>query len=66
MHTTRPQWTVGEIARHHNAPVHRVEYLIRARGLKPASRAGNLRIFCDEDVELIGRELRTLGREVSK
>ena len=64
MKPSKPEWTVGEIARHHHAPVHRVEYLIRARGIKPSSRAGNLRIFSDQDVELIGHELEHLGRSL--
>ncbi len=65
MEPKHPEWTVGEIARHHSAPVHRVEYLIRARGIKPTSRAGNLRIFNDEAVALIGLELRAQAREAS-
>ena len=56
------EWTVGEIARHFCAPVHRVAYLIQARGIKPTSRAGILRIFRPEDVELIGRELVRLDQ----
>lgn len=51
------QWTVGAIARHYNVQIHRVEYLIHSRGIEPASRAGQLRIFNDAAVKLIGREL---------
>lgn len=49
--------TVGEIARKQGVPLHRVEYLIRARGIRPSGWAGNARVFSEKDVELIAREL---------
>jgi DNA-binding transcriptional MerR regulator len=49
--------TVGEIARRLGVPLHRVEYLIRARGIRPASRAGNARVFAEADIKLIAGEL---------
>lgn len=49
--------TVGEIARRQGVPLHRVEYLIRARGIRPSGWAGNARVFSEEDVERIAREL---------
>jgi DNA-binding transcriptional MerR regulator len=58
--------TVGEIARRIGVPIHRVEYVIRARRIEPTGRAGNIRIFTEADVDLIGFELRQMGRrEVS-
>src|SRR5262245_58897155 len=42
--------TVGEIARRLGQPVHRVEYVIRSRHIRPASRAGNCRVFAEDDV----------------
>lgn len=53
--------TVGEIARRLHAPVHRVEYVIRSRAIRPASRAGNARIFTDADMERIGYELHAIA-----
>ncbi len=50
--------TVGQIASYLSVPLHRVEYLIRARGIKPAGWAGNARVFSDEAVRLIAAELR--------
>ena len=55
--------TVGEIARRHEAPRHRVEYVIRSRGISPISRAGNARIFSEAAVELIGSELRRIDND---
>ena len=55
--------TVGELARRLGEPVHRVEYIIRARGLKPASWAGNARIFLEADLAYIASELRRIREE---
>jgi hypothetical protein len=52
--------TVGEIARRLVQPVHRVEYVIRSRHLRPASRAGNCRVFTEEDVERIAAVLHEI------
>ncbi|GMU33231.1 MAG: hypothetical protein AMXMBFR20_11030 [Planctomycetia bacterium] len=49
--------TVGEIARLLGVELHRVEYIIRARKIKPSGRAGNLRVFLDEDVKHISAEI---------
>lgn len=50
--------TTGEIARRLGQPLHRVEYLIRTRCIQPAAWAGNSRVFCEEAVQLIARELQ--------
>ncbi len=55
--------TVGEIARRLGVPLHRVEYVIRARRIEPTGRAGNVRIFTDADVDVIGFELRQMARK---
>ena len=51
--------TVGTIARTAGADIHRVEYLIRSRGIRPVGRAGNARVFSDKDAERIALQLRT-------
>ena len=55
--------TVGEIARQHKEPLHRVDYIIRTRGIQPSGRAGNVRVFAEADVEFIGSELRRIAAE---
>ena len=55
--------TVGEIARRLGVPVHRVEYVVRARGIRPSGWAGNARIFTDADVDRIAGELRRIQAE---
>jgi hypothetical protein len=50
--------TVGDIARRLGVPTHRVQYVILARGIKPAGRAGVLRLFDAEAVERIAAALR--------
>ena len=52
--------TTGEIARRHNVATHRVEYIIRARDIRPCGRAGNARVFDDEAVEAIAAELKRI------
>jgi hypothetical protein len=44
--------TIGDIARRLGAATHRVQYAVLSRGIKPAGRAGVLRLF-DEDA--VGR-----------
>lgn len=50
--------TVGEIARQAGCPVHRIEYIIRSRGILPVQRAGNARVFALGDVEYITDEVK--------
>ena len=58
-----PMPTVGEIARRTGYSLHRVEYIIRARNIRPSGRAGNARVFTDADVERIASELRRIDSE---
>ena len=55
--------TVGEIARRLSVPLHRVEYVIRSRGISPTARAGNIRVFSESDVRRIGSELDRIAAE---
>jgi hypothetical protein len=54
--------TVGEIARRLGHPVHRVEYVIRSRRIRPTGRAGNCRVFAEEDIIRIATELAAIER----
>lgn len=54
--------TVGGIARLWGVDIHKVEYLIRARGLKPIGKAGIACVYSAEDVERIGEELRRIAQ----
>lgn len=51
------EWTVGRIAEELDISVFRTAYLIKSRQLKPISRAGRLRIFDANTVELLRQEL---------
>jgi len=55
--------TIGEIARRLGVPVHRVEYVIRTRNLRPVARAGNLRVFSEADVAYVAGELRRMDAD---
>lgn len=65
--TSRREPTVGEIARRLSKPIHRIEYVIRARGIVAAGWAGNARVFAEADVNTIATELQridaTKGRD---
>ena len=52
-------WTISRIATHFDVPTHRVLYIVRTRGIAPADRAGNARVFDDAAVGLIGNALRS-------
>lgn len=61
MSTSAPSMpTIGEIARRLSEPVHRVEYVIRARRIRPCGWAGNARVFPEDAVEAIAAELRRI------
>ncbi len=55
--------TIGEIVRQTGSQLHRVQYVIRSRGILPTSRAGNLRIFSEADLQYIASELRRIAEE---
>ena len=52
--------TVGEIARRLGEPVHRIEYILRTRSIRPSGIAGNCRVYAEEDVERIAAELQRI------
>ncbi|MFL5330871.1 MAG: hypothetical protein ACJ8C4_18395 [Gemmataceae bacterium] len=53
--------TVGEIAQLHRVPVHRIEYLIRARRIEPCGWAGNARVFDQKTIDYIAEELQRMS-----
>lgn len=53
--------TIGEIVRQLAVPVHRVEYVIRARDIRPCGWAGNARVFHQDAVETIAAELQHIA-----
>ena len=52
-HSTPVLLTVGVIAQRLGVPVHRIEYIIRARSVAPAGRAGGARVFSEAAVSEI-------------
>jgi hypothetical protein len=55
--------TVGEIARRLGRELHRVEYVIRTRKIRPVGWAGHARVFRDADLARIASELVRIDRE---
>jgi hypothetical protein len=54
--------TVGAIARRLGQPMHRVEYVLRSRRLRPTGKAGNCRVFAEEDVQRVQSALAAIDR----
>jgi hypothetical protein len=57
----RQEWTVGEISRRWSEPLHKVEYAIRSRRIRPAARAGIARVFDAEGLAQIEAALREMN-----
>ena len=55
--------TVGEIARRLKCPIHRIEYVIDSRGLKPTAWAGHARIFSESDLQFIESVLHRMDAD---
>jgi hypothetical protein len=58
--------TIGEIARRLGVAPHRVEYVIRARGMRPCGWAGNARVFPEDAIGSIANELDRIERAKSR
>jgi DNA-binding transcriptional MerR regulator len=50
--------TLGDVARRLGVPVHRVTYILRTRNIQPTSRAATYRLFDNDVVARIAKELR--------
>jgi len=55
--------TIGAIARELGEPIHRVQYVIRTRGIDPEVMAGNIRVFADDVVERVADILQEIDRQ---
>lgn len=53
--------SVGTLARLFRVPVHRIQYVIRSRGIAHVGIAGNVRLFDDAAARWIASELRRIG-----
>jgi len=57
MSEARTALTIGVIAKVLDCPIHKIEYLIRARDIKAVERAGNLRVFSPDVLDVLKKEL---------
>lgn len=55
--------TVSEMAERLGVARHRIEYLIDARGIRPAGRVGRTRLYMPRDVERLASELARAADE---
>ena len=49
--------TIGALAEQFHVPVHRMQYLIKSRHIRPVQRAGHFRIFDETAVKRLSQEL---------
>jgi len=50
--------TLGELARRLGCEIHQAQYLVASRNIEPIQRAGNLRIFSEDVVQILKGELK--------
>jgi hypothetical protein len=55
--------SLGEIARRLDVPIHRVEYVIRTRSVKPTLIAGGRHFYSEGSVQRIGSEIKRIDKE---
>ncbi|MFH1821189.1 MAG: hypothetical protein ABH852_01935 [Methanobacteriota archaeon] len=49
--------TVGTISQEIGCPIWQVQYLLQSRHISPTQRAGHLRIYSEEVIEILRNEL---------
>lgn len=54
--------TTGVIAARLGFPIHRVDYVIKTRGIKHVTKAGTARVYSDEQVAQIANELQRIEK----
>lgn len=54
--------TMGILAQRLGVPIHRIQYLVRSRNIRPVERAGKLRIFDEKAIETLEQELKRAYR----
>ena len=52
--------SVGTLAQLFRVPIHRIQYVIRSRGIEPAGIAGNVRLFDEAAAKRIASELQRI------
>lgn len=52
--------TPGVLAERLGVPLHRIQYLLRARNIEPTARAGRLRLYDRYALEMLRRELAAI------
>jgi hypothetical protein len=52
--------TIGEIARRTREDIHRIEYILRTRSIRPCGMAGNARVYSEDAIDLITTELQRI------
>lgn len=58
--TQEGRYPISSIAELHGYPPHRIEYVIRTRGIAPVFRAGNCRLFDQASVDRIVEEINRI------
>lgn len=64
--TSKKLYTMGSVAATLGEPIHRVEYVVRTRGIEGYGLAGSQRIFGTEHVEQVAAGLREVDATKAK
>ena len=57
--------TIGELAKRLGCEIHQAQYLVTSRNIEPIQRAGNLRIFSEDTVNILREELQSRKETVA-
>jgi hypothetical protein len=55
--------SLGELSRRLDEPLHRLEYIIRSRGIKPCLIAGGRHFYTEATTEQIRKELERIAEK---
>lgn len=58
--------SIGELVSELGVPLHRIQYLLRSRGLKPTARAGNAFVYGPDTLARLQAELERRRRQDQK
>jgi len=55
-------YTVGQLAQQTKSPIWKIQYLLRSHDIREIGRAGNMRMFSPDVVEILRRELKQIKK----
>lgn len=53
--------TAGTMAERLGVPLHKIQYVLRSRNIKPVGKAGTLRVYSEAQVDEVAENLETIN-----